>query len=274
MTIDVYATAHNEAVMLPYFLRHYERIADRIFVWEDESTDGTREMLAAHPKVTVLDVRQHGVDDLYWVTELYPQYIRRSVDATWACIVDIDEFIYHPRLMDVLGEAAAEGTRLIQCDGYQMVGDASPKAAGQIYEAFPDGFPDPWQSKTVIVSPKMPVIYAPGRHAIQFVADGVTPLRWPIAPRTGPYWKGWLRMSDIPEAQRPAGRTDLGIKLLHYRYLGKPYAAARSAENLSRMSAMNVKNKWHKHNKPDHAGPHGAAWYKAHAHEAVRVVGG
>ena len=273
MTVDVYATAHNEARLVPYFLRHYETFADRIFVWEDESTDGTRDLLAAHPKVTVLDVTKHGVDDLYWVTELYPQYLRRSVDATWAVFVDIDEFLYHPQLADVLRRAAIEGTKLIQTDGFQMVGDAEPTTADQIYDQFTDGFPDPWQNKTIVVSPRQPVIYSPGRHCIQFVALDAAGIRWPtVEERTGPYWKGWLRMSEIAEDQRPAGRTDLGLKLLHYRHLGIDYSAARSAENLSRMSAMNVKNKWHKHNKPDHDGPHGVAWYEAHKHEAVSVV--
>jgi len=273
MRVDVYATAHNEARLLPYFLRYYEQVADRIFVWEDESTDETRRLLLAHPKVTVLDVLKHGVDDQYWVTELYPQYLHRSLDATWAVFVDIDEFLYHPHLLDVLRRAAGEGTALIQCEGFQMVAESEPTTSGQIFEQITTGFPDPLQNKTIVVSPRQPVIYSPGRHWIQFVALESSGIRWPTLPeRTGPYMKGWLRMSDLPEADRPVGRADLGIKLLHYRYLGSAYATARSAENLSRMSAMNVKNKWHRHNKPGHEGPQGVAWFEAHKAEAVSVV--
>jgi len=44
----------------PVLLRHYETVAERIFVWDDQSDDGTTEMLKAHPLVTLLPLKHHG----------------------------------------------------------------------------------------------------------------------------------------------------------------------------------------------------------------------
>ena len=54
MTIHVYNIVHNEEFLLPYYLRHYEQFADKIFIFDDESTDRTAEIAKAHPKVTYL----------------------------------------------------------------------------------------------------------------------------------------------------------------------------------------------------------------------------
>jgi len=268
MTIDVYAVAHNEALMVPYFLRHYGAFARHLYVWEDESTDGTREMLAAHPAVTLLPLDRHGVDDLYWVRELFPQYLTRSADADWVIFVDLDEFVYHPALRDMLYGAAAEGVRLIECDGYQMVSDAPPSGDGQIYHEIRDGFPDMWQSKSIVVAPTLAIIYSPGRHAIQMTAPDPSAIKW---DKGRPFRESWLITSEMGDA-RPVGCTDTGIKLLHYRWFGLAYAEQRSAENLARMSATNVKQKWHKHNRRNDTGPHSVAWFEAKRREAVRVV--
>ena len=269
MTIDVYAVAHNEALMVPYFLRHYSAFARRLYVWEDESTDGTRELLAAHPEiVTLLPLDRHGVDDLYWVRELFPQYLTRSADADWVLFVDLDEFVYHPHLIRTLRGAAQDETRLIACDGYQMVADAPPTGTGQIYEEIRDGFPDVWQSKSIIVAPSLAIIYSPGRHHIQMTAPDPAKIKW---DRSRPFRESWLVTSEMGDA-RPVGRTDLGIKLLHFRWFGRAYAERRSAENLSRMSEMNVKFKWHKHNRPHDTGPQSVAWFEAKRPEATRIV--
>jgi hypothetical protein len=49
--VHLYALSLNETAMLGFFFRHYDEIVDRYFIYDDGSTDGTLEMLRAHPKV-------------------------------------------------------------------------------------------------------------------------------------------------------------------------------------------------------------------------------
>ena len=53
--IDVYGIVRNEEFLLPYFLRHYETFAYRIFICDDHTTDRTREIAKTHAKVSLLD---------------------------------------------------------------------------------------------------------------------------------------------------------------------------------------------------------------------------
>jgi len=51
MRVHVYTICWNESRVIDYFLRHYEPIAERIVVYDEDSTDDTREILTAHRNV-------------------------------------------------------------------------------------------------------------------------------------------------------------------------------------------------------------------------------
>src|ERR1700722_20355846 len=53
LRIHVYSICWNERRMIEYFLRHYETFAERIVIYDDDSDDGTKEILLAHNKVEV-----------------------------------------------------------------------------------------------------------------------------------------------------------------------------------------------------------------------------
>jgi len=192
--IDVYTNVHNEEQILPYYLRHYEQFVDRIFIWEDESTDRSREILQAHPKVILLEPSVHGADDRIWCGYNYKQYrmLSRGV-ADWVMLADADEFIYHPNLLQVLEELSKD-TVIIKCEGWEMMSDHLPTDGGQIYDEIKTGALNGWNSKQVIFKPELNVFHWPGKHKV---------------PRVEPF--GAKRVSNT------------GIKLLHYRYLGEDY---------------------------------------------------
>jgi len=238
----------NEEVILPYFLRHYGSFADRIFVWEDGSTDKTREILAAHPKVTVLDVETHGINDVYWVTKLWPQYEQLSRGrADWVICVDADEFVYHPSLINVLEWEKTLGTQLIHCQGYSMIADAPPTTSGQIYEEIQYGLQDRWSSKWIIFDPEIYIRFHRGRHG---PSEEITP--------------GIIM------------RAHTGIKLLHYRYLGAQYYEARDIEHAERyIVADKLSSKYspkRKHNMPDDTQGIPLQWYEKHKGEAWKII--
>lgn len=250
MKIDVYSNMYNEEFLLPYWLRHYETIADRIFVWDDHSTDKTLEILSRHPKVIMLPRDKQGHHDQYYVTSLYPQYETYSRgSADWVIVADADEFIYHPDLVGVLEKAKEKGIPVLQCSGFSMVSQGLPTKNGQIYDEIKLGIPDKPESKWTIHSPNIHIRHKKGRHGPPSV-DG--------------------------DFQRSAGRGT-GIKLLHYRYLTKEYIDTRERKNIEQVNIAYPGNDWSYSLESDRTFPGGEKmkihdWVAKHRSSAVNVL--
>lgn len=249
MRIDVYSIMFNEAFMLPYFLRHYETIADRIFVWDDESTDGTREILRQHPKVTLLETPEvHGIHEGYWITKLWPRYKTLSRgQADYVICVDADEFAHHPNgLVSVLEEQKKLGTQLIHCRGYTMLSEGLPTTTDQIYDEIKLGVRDRWSSKWCLFSPDIELEFQRGRHGYPKVASDVV----------------W--------------RKEIGVRLLHYRYLGPKYFEKRDERNANRIGVAEGKERAYsptaKHNLPDGRRGVPLPWYESNKLKAIDVT--
>ena len=45
MKITLYTICYNEQEMLPYFLNHYSKMVDKIVVYDNYSTDNSRQIL-------------------------------------------------------------------------------------------------------------------------------------------------------------------------------------------------------------------------------------
>jgi glycosyltransferase involved in cell wall biosynthesis len=204
--IDLYSKIKDEIQLLPYFLRHYEAIADRIFVWDDGSTDGTLEMLKAHPKVTLLDLPVHGLEDTYASYHLFPIYKELSRGkADWVMQVDIDEFIYHPDILARLEEFKRDLFDIVTLVGYMMVAESFPQTDKQLWDVVTHGLRDRTMDKPVIFNPEIDIVFMGGRHRI---ASAAGPGGRPIVMR----WKS-------------------KVKLLHYRYFGYEYFRERTRRN-------------------------------------------
>jgi hypothetical protein len=239
--IDVYSIMRNEIKILPYFLRHYEQFANRIFVWDDQSDDGTTEMLVKHPKVVLLGLDKHGTDDGYFVTSLWPQYrkISRGCGIDWVICVDADEFVYHKNLISVLDECKRNNKRKIRCAGYTMFASKFPTTSGQIYDEIKIGLGDKWSSKTILFDPEIDVSFTSGRHQC-------------------------LHSNSHPTYR------DTGIMLLHFRHLGQEYYIERDKRNCISMKLPYKERK--AHNLPDGTRGTPIWWYAKNKHKATKVV--
>jgi len=206
MKVVVLAITYCCSDVARFFLRHYETIADEIAIFDDFSTDGTREIFQAHPKVLLRDWPHPGSginEDLFlnFLYSVYPTAAKHGFD--WFIVADPDEFLYAPNPRGVLEQALKDGVEVIQTKGFNLVGDGLPNDDGrQIYEVNPMGVPAPVYSKPVIIRPTAKVRWVRGRHALENCSP---------------------RLSNGPL-----------FKLLHYRYLGAAYTAAKNAKNYAR----------------------------------------
>lgn len=206
MTIWLYCIIRNEARLLPYFLRHYVTFVDRLEFFDDQSDDGTRDIIKACPKAVLSDwPGEHGIVDDQFLEFANQKWKEARGKADWVIWVDSDEFIYHPEILTVLARYMAQGVDVPLIEGYGMVSNAFPTTDGQIYGQISTGFRSPEWDKPEIFRTTCNMVWNVGRHSFNE--------QWMV-----PY-----KSSDRAE-----------IKLLHYRYLGLDYVSERNRRNFSR----------------------------------------
>lgn len=90
------STLRNERIRLPYFLRYYRDLGvDHFLFVDNDSTDGTREYLAAQPDVSIWTTKSSYKDSRFgvdWLAHLQ----RRFCHDHWCLTVDVDEFFVYP----------------------------------------------------------------------------------------------------------------------------------------------------------------------------------
>ena len=159
--------AWNEQELMPIFLNHYEKICDKIIVYDNESDDRTAEICDAHPLVERRVYKTNGQirDDVY--LDIKNNQWKNFRDYDWVCVLDLDEFVYHPNLKDFLVSCKRKGISIPQTTGYSMWSDQLPNSEEPIWEQIKMGLRDTWYDKTPIFDPKLieEINYKHGCHA-------------------------------------------------------------------------------------------------------------
>jgi glycosyltransferase involved in cell wall biosynthesis len=213
MKFTVVSATYNEAPFVPWFLRHWRGLADRIVVYDDHSNDGTPELLHQAGVELRTWPGTDGIDEtarLTWAHGLVEEF---KGQCDWLAVVDFDELLFgpykfYPELRPILEEELAKGTEVIQTQGFNMTGQLGleglpdPALPAQLWEYIQFGVWAPIYSKPIMVKPGTRIGWSRGRHCL----EGCQPVL-SLKPR---------------------------LKLLHFRYLGPNYTAARNARNLAR----------------------------------------
>jgi hypothetical protein len=222
LVIHVYAVCYNEEALLPYFLRHYSTFSDKIIVFDGDSTDRSCEILKAHPLVSIVTSSHYASHDEGMYDEPTLMKIRNRAykasrgAADWVVIVDVDEFLYHPDVRGLLDQYKREGVTLPLVAGFDMVAEAPPSGAGQIYDEIRTGFLNRRYSKSAVFNPEIDVNFQYGCHQC------------------------------FPEGKVVKG-VEPEFGLLHYRLLGQDHFADKYMLRQSRMSPESRIMKWGTH---------------------------
>lgn len=208
--IDVYAICWNEERLLPYFLRHYGAFARRIVLFDNHSTDCSRRIAQEHPLVELRSFGSAGATcgeaERMPVRQAAWQQSRRQ--AEWVMVVDCDEFVWHPNLIDYLDECRRRGVTVPRPTGFEMVSEDFPSGAGQIYQHVRRGLPVAYMNKWLIFDP-----------------DAIECMNWlPGCHQAFP--TGNVVFDDDP-----------ALKLLHFKRLGVEYLASRFRQLEQRRTA-------------------------------------
>jgi hypothetical protein len=195
--VVLFTLSWNEARVLSFFFRHYDSWVDRYVIYDDGSTDGTLDRLAAHPRVEIRRFLRSVPDSFVeshraWQNNVWKE-VRGSAD--FVVITAIDD---HPDMPSYLRACKAAGAIAIPALGFNMIADGFPPADAHLAETLRLGAPDSQMSKLSLFDPDAiaETNFGPGRH---------------IASPTG-------RVA-IPATDE--------VLNLHYKYLGRDYVAAR-----------------------------------------------
>lgn len=238
MIVHIYIMAYNEAILMPYLLRHYSTFADKIFVYDDGSDDGTREIVAGCPIAELRDLDcGNEMNDAKWRVFWSSIYKQSRGEADFVMLADADEFYYHKDMRSLLESYKAMGINMPLVSGYNMVSEAPPSNNYQIYDEIWNGYPYAPESKQCVFDPALDVSYGCGRHQIEYVM--------PIEA---------VRSTNTPE-----------ISLLHYAHMGVDYLMNRRLRWRERMSQANKDNGWGSYIFNDED------WHQGEHHEAVKL---
>jgi len=242
-SIAVYTICWNEERMLPYFLRHYGQFARRIVVFDNYSTDATVDIARSHPKTVVREfgAARHQCGEAERMALREQAWQESREDADWVIIVDCDEFLWHPHLIDYLDESRRRDVTVPRPTGYEMIARQFPATNAQIYAEIRSGLRADYMDKCVVFDPRAVVSmnYAVGCH------------------RACPV--GRIVFDEPPE-----------LKLLHYRHLGLEYVLSRYRQLEHRRTDDDRRMRWNFHYTwPDEAI---ANWFGDAVQHAIEVL--
>jgi len=214
MRIHAHILAWNEEVQLPVTLRHYAKFCEKIYIYDNESTDKTREIALNHPKTEVLEYSSDNRFNDWSNICVKNNAWKTSIDiADWVIVVDCDELVWHPDIHAYLEKKKAENVTVISPQWWNMVGTDLPGEENEI----PIGQPHPF-GKPVLFDPNsvLEINYGVGAHSCN--------------P------KGYIQQI-----------IDNEIKTLHYKHHSIEYVLARYATYRARMSDLNRQAHWGHH---------------------------
>ena len=218
MIIHAHILAFNEEKISPFTLDYYSRICEKIYIYDNMSTDSSDEIYAKYPKVEVNKWDSNGeINEMNYINIKSNAYKQFSRNADWVIVCDCDEILYHPRLLEKLQYYKDNGITVPKVNGHDMVSEKFPeydgelittkvKTGSEVYAPF---------CKNIVFNPKLDVQYGIGGHSFQ--ANNAV-------------------YSNSPE-----------LKLLHYKFLSVEYVENIYKARAERLSQFNKDHKFGEH---------------------------
>lgn len=213
--VHYYALCWNEELMLPYMFRHYSPFVDNFTIYDNYSTDNSEYIINAREDTKVVKFSMNNqIDDNVYLDIKNNCWKKSRGKADYVIVCDMDEFLYHPDLKNLLQKLIENKVSFPTTVGYEMYGESVPEYDGdhQLADLIQKGVRSEWLDKHIIFDPHRIVDthFDPGAHH---------------ANPTGIVRRG-----------------DTTLKVLHYKNIGLDYLLARYKKLGERLSKFNIEN--------------------------------
>lgn len=161
MFVEAHIIAWNEAETIHLTIKHYQQFCKRIIIYDNFSTDNTREIAESMGCEVKLFGRQGVLDDREY-TKLKNSCWKDS-DAQWVIIVDADEILENPMVWNT-------DVTIYKTYGWNVFSHDVPR---ENWLEITTGFHDPQYSKVCCFNPKAikEINYVHGCHIAKPVGD-------------------------------------------------------------------------------------------------------
>lgn len=176
MKIACYAIAYNEELMLPHFISHYKKICDKIVIYDNMSTDKTKEIALDNGcEVIQWEAPGGGLNDLMYLNIKSNCFKKDRDNYSWAITVDIDEFISHVdgenKFLETLEKFSSDGVKLPDVSGVNMFSwDHDLKNSLDSIKSY---IPSQSYSKSVVFDTSLDISWHPGCHICNIENDAL-----------------------------------------------------------------------------------------------------
>lgn len=216
MKIACYALAFNEEVLMPQFVDHYKKFCDKIVIYDNMSTDNTKQIaLDSGCEVISWEAVGGGLNDRAYLDIKQNCYKEAREDFDWVMVVDSDELYSHKEgpdgLVSCLEKYKREGITVPKVRGFNMVGEDDNNTD---LSKVKKGVFDVSYSKRCLFNPKLDMKWTYGCHP-QFGADVLS------------------QVPGLVESE------EAEVILYHYKFINLPWVLNRHKAYAERLSEFN-----------------------------------
>lgn len=213
MKIACYALAHNEELIMPHFIEHYKKFCHKIVVYDNMSTDNTKQIALDNGcEVISWEAKDGGFNDLTHLEIKSNCYKKDKETFDWAITVDSDELISHKDgtdgLIKYLEYCKSKNIKLPKVKGFNMF--SWDYEFDNPLDSIVDCIPSDSYGKSVVFNTSLDMSWSPGCHSCFIPND-----------------------SD---------KTELVLK--HYKFINLNYVINRSKYFFNRLSKINIENNY------------------------------
>ncbi len=216
--VHYYAICWNEEKMLPFMFQYYDRFVNHYTIYDNYSDDHSEEIIQKHGNADIVKFSMGGQINDYIYQDIKNNCWKKSRGkADFVIVGDIDEFLYHNDILQMLTMLKTDKFSIVKPFGYNMYSTEYPcyNSEKSITEQVKRGIRVPMFDKCILFDPHaiVEINYKPGAHECY------------------PWGRvKWYRNEDI--------------KLLHYKNIGLKQLIERNRLYASRLSKENIEKNY------------------------------